>query len=595
MWHDDSIEDLPVGKIYNRQMLKRLAPLLKPFRIRIALAGLVLLASSGLGLLPPLLVRRAIDVNIGGGDLRGLAATVGMYVALQVALFGVNYLMAVVLEGLGVRMVSSLKERLFGHVLDLDIAFFDLLPVGKLIARVESDTEAIRRLFTTTMFTLLGAMVSLVGMVAVMLSVSPRLFLAVSLLIPPIVLLTVLFQRKVRPMFAVVRRQYAEIVGYLTEMMQGMRVVQAFSREKEVAQVMAGLNSSYLKTLIPAEILDMGFFSLVGLFEILGLAIVLFVGGGMVAGGILTIGSLVMFLGYLRQLFMPVYAFSEQVGIMQRAFAAAERVFQILDMEPRVVSAPSDYRPDGFSYRIEFKNIFFSYGQRSGQPEGDWVLQDVSFAVGRGEKLALVGATGGGKTSIINLLMRFYDPQKGSITMDGRDIREIPLEDLRRCFGLVLQDVHLFPGSIRENLTLGAEVDDERLLNAIEVLGLRRLIERLPRGLDSELSERGANLSQGERQLLSFARALVFDPQILILDEATSSVDPQSERLIQDGIKSLLAGRTAIIIAHRLSTIRDADRILVIHKGRIAEQGTHEDLLERNGYYAKLYRIQFAA
>ncbi len=595
MWHDESIDDLPVGRLYDRQMLKRLVPMLKPFRLRIATAGLVLLASSGLGLIPPLLVRRAIDVDIGGGDLQGLAATVGLYVALQAALFGVNYLMAVVLEGLGVRLVSVLKERLFGHVLDLDIAFFDLHPVGKLIARVESDTEAIRRLFTTTMFTLLGAMVSLVGMVAVMVSVSPRLFLAVSLLIPPMVVLTALFQRKVRPMFAVVRRKYAEIVGYLAEMIQGMRVVQAFSREPEVARGLDGLNRSYLRTLIPAEIMEMGFFSLVGLFEILGLAIILFVGGEMVAGGLLTIGSLVLFLGYLRQFFMPVYAFSEQVGIMQRAFAAADRVFNILDMKPEITSVNGGQKGAAFSGRIEFKNVFFSYGNRSGQEEGNWVLKDISFSVSRGEKVALVGATGGGKTSIINLLLRFYEPQQGAVNMDGTDIRRIPLDDLRRRFGLVLQDVYLFPGTVRENLTLGIRMPEAKVQEAAELLGLRRLLRRLPQGLDSELAERGANLSQGERQLMSFARALAFDPEILILDEATSSVDPRSERMIQAGMKKLLAGRTAIIIAHRLSTIMDADRILVVHKGRIAEQGTHRELMEKNGFYARLYRIQFAA
>ncbi len=593
MWHDDNLEDLPLGRVYDRKLLARMIPLLRPFRLRIAGAGLVLAVSSGLGLLPPLLLKRAIDLNIAGKDFQGLLVTVGAYVLLQVAIFGVNYLMLVALESLGVRIVSSLKEKLFGHMLRLDIAFFDGHPVGRLIARVESDTEAIRRLFTSSMFTLLGAVVSLAGMVAVMLSISPALFLAVASLMPVIAGLTVVFQKKIRPMFVLVRKKYAEIVAYLTEMMQGMRVVQAFSREGAVAARMEDLNRSYLRTLVPSEIISMGFFSLVGLFEIAGLAIILSVGGSMVAKGALTIGAMVLFLGYLRQFFVPVYAFSEQVSTMQRAFAAAERVFEIMDLTPTVADNQHGGR-EPFGDRIEFQNVSFSYGGRAGQGGGEMVLRDISFSVAKGERVALVGATGGGKTSIVNLLLRFYDPQRGRITMDGRDIREIPVDALRSNFGLVLQDVFLFPGSIRENLTLGAGIPEPKLDRAVEILGLERLLRRMPQGLGSELAERGANLSQGERQLLSFARALAYDPEILVLDEATSSVDPSSERLIQEGIRRLLAGRTAVIIAHRLSTVLDADRILVVHKGRIVESGTNQELLERNGYYAKLYRIQFA-
>jgi ATP-binding cassette subfamily B protein len=593
MWHDDSIDDLPAGRLYDGAMMRRLLPLIAPFRVRIMAAGLVLLASSGLALLPPLLLRRAIDVDIAGRDFHGLLFTAAAFVLLQAGTAGVGYLLQVALESLGVRMVSALKERLFGHMLGLDAAYFDRFATGKLIARVESDTEAIRRLFTSTMFTLLGSLVSLIGMVAVMASVSWRLFLAVAAILPVIVLLTVLYQRKVRPLFAVVRRKYAGIVGFLTEMVQGVRVVQAFSREPAVDRRLRELNASMLKTQLPSEVLSMGFFSLMGVFEIIGLAVILFAGGGMVAAGALTIGSLVLFLGYLRQFFGPVYAFSEQVNVMQRAFAAADRVFQILDLRPEVVDKAGAAAWPAFAEAIEFRNVFFTYGERAGQQERDWVLKDICFRVGKGQKVALVGATGGGKTSVINLLLRFYDAQQGSITLDGRDIREIAVADLRRRFGLVLQDVFLFPGTVRENLTLGAEVPEDKLRKAAEILGLKRILRKLPQGLESELAERGANLSQGERQLMSFARALAFDPEILILDEATSSVDPRSERLIQAGIRRLLQGRTAIIIAHRLSTILDADRILVVHKGRIAESGTHQELMEKNGYYAKLYRIQF--
>jgi len=595
MWFDEDLDDLPVGKkIYDRQLLKRMLPLLKPFKLGIIGGGLILVVSSGLGLLPPLLLKRAIDVNIAGTDFRGLLITVGLYVLLQVSTFGVNYLMLVVLESLGVKIVSALKEKLFGHMLELDIAYFDQHPVGRLIARVESDTEAIRRLFTSTMFTVLGAVVSLAGMVFIMMKVSLQLFLAVSTLIPVIALLTVLFQKKVRPMFLVVRKKYAEIVAYLTEMVQGMKVIQAFSRESAVKQKMAQLNRSYIKTLLPADIMTMGFFSLVGVFEITGLAIILMIGGNMVAKGLLTIGAMVLFLGYLRQFFMPVYAFSEQVGIMQRAFAGAQRVFEIMDIEPKVVNQLSGSKWDSFERLIEFKDVDFSYVTRAGNDEPDWVLRDINFTINKGEKIALVGATGGGKSSIINLMLRFYDPQAGSILIDGIDICQIPIDKLRRHFGLVLQDVFLFPGTVRENLTLGAEMTREQLDRAVEILGLQRILDKMPSGLESELAERGANLSQGERQLVSFARALAFDPQILILDEATSSVDPMSERLIQEGIKRLLEGRTAVIVAHRLSTILDADKIMVIRKGRIVESGRHQELLEKDGYYAKLYRIQFA-
>jgi ATP-binding cassette subfamily B multidrug efflux pump len=515
-------------------------------------------------------------------------------VLLQLATFGVNYTMLVILESLGVKIVSALKEQLFGHMLGLDIAYFDQHPVGRLIARVESDTEAIRRLFTSTMFTVLGAVVSLGGMIFIMIRVSPRLFLAVSTLIPVIAVLTVLFQKKVRPMFLVVRKKYAEIVAYLTEMVQGMKVIQAFSREEAVKQKMAKLNRSYIRTLLPADVMTMGFFSLVGVFEIMGLAIILLVGGNMVANGLLTIGAMVLFLGYLRQFFMPVYAFSEQVGVMQRAFAGAQRVFEIMDLNPQVINAASGCGWTQFNDSIEFKDVNFSYLTRAGNDEPDWVLRDINFTINKGEKIALVGATGGGKSSIINLMLRFYDPQSGVIAIDGTDIRDIPVDELRRHFGLVLQDVFLFPGTVRENLTLGSEMSREQLDRAVEILGLKRMLDKMPHGLESELAERGANLSQGERQLVSFARALAFDPQILILDEATSSVDPMSERLIQEGIKRLLEGRTAVIVAHRLSTILDADKIMVIHKGRIVESGKHHELLEKNGYYAKLYRIQFA-
>ncbi|MBI5806537.1 ABC transporter ATP-binding protein [candidate division TA06 bacterium] len=596
MWFDEideNIEDLPSKKIYDRQLMRRMLPLLKPFRLKIIGGGLILIVSATLELLPPLLLKRAIDVNIAGSDINGLAITVGLFALLQLATFGVDYLMLVILESLGVKIVSALKEQLFGHMLGLDIAYFDQHPVGRLIARVESDTEAIRRLFSSTMFMVLRAMVKLAGMVYLLVRTSPQLFLAVSTLFPVIILLAVLYQKKVRPMFLVVRKKYADIVAYLTEMVQGMKVIQAFSREEAVKNNMDRLNRSYIKTLLPADVLTMGFFSMVDVFEIIGLAIILIVGGRMVSRNALTIGAMALFLNYVRQFFYPVHQFSEQVGIMQRAFAGAQRVFEIIDLRPQVVSA-AENSWDGFKESIEFRDVNFSYLTRAGKDEPDWVLRDINFTINKGEKIALVGATGGGKSSIINLMLRFYDPQSGSIAIDGTDVREIPVDKLRRHFGLVLQDVFLFPGTVKENLTLGAEMSREQLNRAVDILGLKRMLDKMPHGLESELAERGANLSQGERQLVSFARALAFDPQILILDEATSSVDPMSERLIQEGIKRLLEGRTAVIVAHRLSTILDADKIMVIHKGRIVESGKHQELLKKNGYYAKLYRIQFA-
>ncbi len=586
-------DEIAVSQGSRPEILRRLAVLFRPHGRTLALAAALLAATTAAQLGGPLLIRRAIDVDIRGGSIPGLLGTVAGYVAIQAAFLALNYIQKVRLERMGQEIILGLRERLFTHLLKQPLSFFDRNPVGRLISRVQGDTDALRQLFASTVVSLVEALVLFGGMLAVMASVSARLSLVVAAIVPPMIAVAWLLAWGGAKRFREVRRRSADISAFIAERVQGTAVLQAFGREEDSVRELAGLNRAKFRAMVRAEIFGIGLFQGIFYFEIIGLVLVLWFGGRWAMAGALSLGTLFMFIEYLRRLFEPVMRLSEQLDVMQRAFAAGGRVFAILDLDPAVKdpATPAPWR--GLEREIEFRDVSFSYFGNE-----EWALRGVSFRIPRGQKWAIVGATGGGKSSILNLLLRFYDPQRGAVLVDGTDVRAIAQRDLRSRMALVLQDVYLFPGDILSNLApdgLAAGPDAERRVReAARAAGADRFVSRLPDGYRTLLAERGANLSAGERQILSFARALAADPEILLLDEATASVDPATEAGIQEALRRLLEGRTAIVIAHRLSTVRDCDGILVVQGGRIVEQGRHEELLARGGVYADLHALQFA-
>jgi ATP-binding cassette subfamily B protein len=421
--------------------------------------------------------------------------------------------------------------------------------------------------------------------------VSARLTLVVTLIIPIITIVLYFYHRFTTPKWLVIRKRMADITAALTEFLQGMEIVQIFDQVKEVRRRMNEVNRRKYKTQLTAELTVVAMFNFIFFMETFAIALVLYYGARWAGVGNLTLGILVMFITYIRMFFEPVFIAAEELAVVQKAVAGAKRIFGLLDTDELV---PEPVRPvewPGLESAIAFDNVWFSYTD-----DGNHALKGVSFDIPKGQRFALAGVTGGGKSTVINLLLRFYDPQRGRILVDGIDIRDIAIESLRSKFGLVLQDIFLFPGSVASNVSLSAaDIDHERVAEACRMVAAHRFIETMPERYETELSERGANLSRGERQLLSFARALIFDPEILILDEATSSVDPETEHMIQQGLATLMRGRTSIVIAHRLSTILNVDRILVIREGEIIERGNHADLVAANGYYSKLFKLQFTS
>jgi ATP-binding cassette subfamily B protein len=573
-------------------VLRRLLVLFRPHGPTLALAALLLTATTAAQLGGPLLIRRAIDVDIRGKSVRGLLTTVACYVMVQVAFLFLNYIQKVRLETMGQEIILGLRRRLFSRLLAQSLSFYDKNPVGRLISRLQSDTDALRQMFASTIVTVLEAVVLFVGMLAVMATVSLRLTLIVAAIVPPMVAVAWIVASGGAKRFRVVRRLSADISAFIAERVQGVSILQAYNREQDSVGEMEALNRAKFRAGLFAEIFGIGMFQGIFYFEIIGLVLVLWFGGSWAITGAISLGTLFMFIEYIRRLFEPVMRLSEQLDVMQRAVAAAGLVFGLFDLEPSVTDPIEARRWDHFEREIEFKDVSFSYAGND-----EYALRDVSFTIPRGERWAIVGATGGGKSSILNLLLRFYDPQQGTVLLDGIDARSISQKDLRRRMALVLQDVYLFPGDLLSNLAPDGVCEDrtteQRLEAAARVVGADRFIERLPHGYRTPIAERGANLSAGERQILSFARALAADPEILLLDEATASIDPLTEAGIQQAMKELLIGRTAIVIAHRLSTVRDADGILVVQGGRIVERGRHEDLLAMEGVYADLHALQF--
>jgi len=584
-------EDESHDGISSKKALARMLPLLKPFKKWLLVCFFLLAASKAIYLVGPNLIRRAIDVDIAGSDYRGLVGTVGLYVFIQILFLIINYIFRVRMEIIGQQVMTRLRKRLFDHITRLSVSFFDRNPTGRLMARVESDTEALRMMFTNTVVAMVGSLLLVIGMFVWMFIIEARLAVVVAVFIPVIGILLYFYHRYTTPKWLVIRKRMADITATLTELLQGMQIIQIFSRLRDARRRLNDANRRKYDMELRAELGVVASFRFIWFLETLIIALVLYAGARWAGVGELTIGTLVMFIAYIRMFFEPVHLVAEEVATVQKAVAGAKRIFGLLDTREIVPETKMPVVWSGLREGITFENVWFSY-----TGDDNYALKDVSFHIPRGKRYALAGVTGGGKSTVINLLLRFYDIQKGRILVDGIDVREIALNDLREKFGLVLQDIFLFPGNVATNVSLSANgFDRQKVIEACRTVAASDFIERMPDRYETELSERGANLSRGERQLLSFARALVFDPEILILDEATSSVDPETERLIQDGLTRLMEGRTSIIIAHRLSTILNVDQILVVREGSIIERGTHPELVAQGGYYSKLCKLQFTA
>ena len=576
-----------LGKAYDARLMRRLLTYLRPHRPAVAVALCAIVGHSLMQLAQPYLTKLAIDRHILTGDLNGLEQIVLLFLGILLGSFVLEYVETYTMQMMGQRIMFDLRMQIYEHLQRLDVGFYDRNPVGRLMTRVTSDVDALNDLFAAGVISVFQDVVLLVGIMVVLLWMDWRLALVAFSVLPLIALLTQWFRRHARDSYRSVRGWIARINAFLQENISGMSTVQLFRREARNFDTFDGVNRQHRDANLDSIFYYATFYPTVEFLGALAIALIIWFGGGWSLQGTLTLGSLVAFLQYSQRFFRPISDLSEKFNILQAAMASSERIFGLLDTPVDLASPVPGRRPTGPG-RITFEHVWFAYRDE------DYVLRDVSFAVDPGKRVGIVGATGAGKTTLINLLLRFYDVNRGRIAIDGVDIREIPLEDLRRRFGLVLQDVFLFSGTIRDNIALGqTSITEADIRSAAASVHADQFISKLPGGFDSAVAERGATLSVGQRQLLSFARALAFAPDALILDEATSNVDTDTEALIRDALHRLMSGRTTIAIAHRLSTVQDMDRILVFHKGELREAGAHQELLVARGLYYKLYQLQY--
>jgi len=582
-------EEDVLGKAYDARLMRRLITYLRPYKLHVALATAAIIGHSALELVPPYLVKLVIDRYIPARDIGGLSVIAVLYLATLLGSFALDYAQTWLLQLTGQRIMFDMRMQIYEHLQRLDLKFYDRNPVGRLMTRVTTDVDVLNDLFTSGVVSIFGDLFTLVGIMAMMVWIDWRLAIVAFSVLPLIWLVTQWFRRNVRESYRTVRIWIARINAYLQERITGMATVQLFRREARDFEEFDRIDRTYRDANVQSIFYYAVFYPAIELISALAAALIIWFGGGWVMAGMLTLGSLVASLQYSSRFFRPISDMSEKFNVLQGAMASSERIFQLLDTKVEIASGsgpdPGSRRELG---RIAFENVTFSY------VPGEPVLRHVSFTVEPGQRVAIVGATGSGKTTIASLLLRFYDVQEGRITIGGTDIRDMDLHELRSMFGLVLQDVHLFSGTIGGNVRLGNEaIDDDAVRRAVDAVHAGPFIDRLPAGLDTPVAERGATLSVGQKQLLSFARALAFDPPVLVLDEATSSVDTETELLIRDAVRVVMRGRTTIAIAHRLSTIQDMDRILVLHKGELRESGTHQELLAHRGIYHRLYQLQF--
>jgi ATP-binding cassette, subfamily B, multidrug efflux pump len=582
--HDDEI----LGKAYDASLMRRLLSYLKPYR-KFVIAAIVLnIIFAAMGPLRPYLTKIAIDDYIIPGNHTGLMVIIGILFGLLILQGVLQYVMSLVTEWIGQKAIFDLRMQVFRHLQKLSLRFFDKNPIGRLVTRTTNDVESLNDMFSSGVVTIFSDIFVIFWILIFMFFMSWELSLVTLAVLPFLFYATWVFRRKAREAYRQVRKHLARLNAFLQEHISGTIVLQIFNRERKAREQFEGINSEYRDAYMRSIFYHAVFYPVVELISAVAVGLIIWYGGGSVVQGALTIGILISFIQYTEMFFRPIRDLAEKYNIMQTAMASSERIFKLLDDRSIIPDPDSPVPFDTIKGEVEYRNVWFAYN-----PE-DYVLRDVSFHVKPGETVALVGATGAGKTSIINLMTRFYDIQKGEILVDGTDIRTVKKADLRKHIAIVLQDVFLFTGDIKNNITLGDEtISMDRVKEVCAAVGADKFIERLPDGYDEPVMERGATLSVGQKQLLSFARALAVDPKILILDEATSSVDTETEIMIQRAIQRLLKGRTSIVIAHRLSTIQKADKIIVMHKGKIRETGKHHELLAQQGIYYRLYQLQY--
>ncbi|MBK5274964.1 MAG: ABC transporter ATP-binding protein [Desulfuromonadales bacterium] len=600
MHHGGIYAEEIAGKAYDTRILTRFARYVAPYRASIVTVLLILPLVAACRLAQPWIIKLAIDGHITTGKMAGLETIALAFSGILLIESLLSFIEVFLLQSVGQRVMADMRKELFQHVMNLPVSWFDHVPTGSAVTRLTSDVEVLGEMFASGIITIIGDILLLAGIVSVMLWMNPKLSLVTFSVLPLLGYVAYTFRQRMRQSFREVRARLARLNSFLAESIGGISIIQVFNRQKDEERRFNELNASYRDANMPVIFWDASLYAIVEALSSIAVALIIWYGGGEIVKGALTFGVLVAFIQYIEKFFTPIRDLSAKYSVMQGAMAALERIFALLDTPADKIptdcyvsgqSGPAESVPVVYSEHlplIEFRNVSFAYR------DSENALEELNLSIRQGERVALVGESGGGKTTITRLLTRLYEIDNGTILLNGEDIRSLPLPVLRRRIGIVLQDPCLFSGSIEFNICLGDEQARARVHMAAAIVGADGFIERLPKGYQEEVLERGNNLSTGEKQLISFARAVAFDPEILVLDEATASVDSAAEQMIQQGISALMRGRTSLVVAHRLSTIQDADRIVVIHRARKEEEGTHGELMELQGFYYRLHQLQFA-